>query len=226
EPALAGCEACVADNGALLPEPIAVADLRARSDAFLRGARSVIVPSQDTATRMRRHFRGVKLRVVPHEADAALPPPPPPRAQDGRCRVCIVGAIGVHKGYDVLLGCARDAAARRLPLEFVLVGSSIDDARLIATERVFVTGRFTPEEVLPLIRAQRASIGLVPSVWPETWCLALTELWQAGLQAAAFDLGAPAERIRHTGFGLVLPYGLPPAGINNALLATCGLARP
>ena len=36
--------------------------------------------------------------------------------------------------------CARDAAERRLPLEFVVVGHTIDDRRLLATGRVFVTG--------------------------------------------------------------------------------------
>ena len=43
------------------------------------------------------------------------------------CRVCVIGAIGIHKGYQVLLDCARDAAERRLPLEFVVVGHTIDD---------------------------------------------------------------------------------------------------
>jgi len=226
EPALAGCEACVADHGALMREPIAVPALRARSEAFLRAARAVIVPSQDVAARMRRHFRGVRMRVVPHGEDAAIARPAAPAPRDGRCRVCVVGAVGVHKGYDVLLACARDAAARRLPLDFVLVGTSIDDQRLMATGRVFVTGGFTPGEAVPLIRAQRASIGFVPSIWPETWCLALTELWEAGLQAAAFDLGTPAERIRRTGFGTLLPLSLPPSAINAALLGACGLARP
>ena len=125
--------------------------------------------------------------------------PPPPAARDGRCRVCLIGAIGIHKGYDILLACARDAAERRLRLEFVVVGHTIDDARLLATGRVFVTGRFAPDEAVALVRQQHASLGLLPSVWPETWSFALTELWRGGLRVAAFDFGAPAERIRQTG---------------------------
>ena len=148
---------------------------------------------------------------------------PPPSARDGRCRVVVLGAIGLHKGYDVLLACARDAAERRLPLEFVVVGHTIDDARLLATGRVFVTGRYEAEEAVALIRAQRGSLALLPSIWPETWSLGLTELWRAGLRVAAFDFGAPAERIRRTGRGLVLPVGLQPHAINNALVAASGL---
>jgi hypothetical protein len=59
----------------------------------------------------------------------------------------------------------------------------------------------------------------LPSIWPETWCFALSEAWQAGLFTIAFDLGAQAARIRATGRGAVLPLGLPAARINDALLS-------
>jgi glycosyltransferase involved in cell wall biosynthesis len=141
------------------------------------------------------------------------------------CRVCVIGAIGIHKGYQVVLDCARDAAERRLPLEFVVVGHTIDDRRLMATGRVFITGSFAPEEAVPLIKAQQATLALLPSISPETWCFGLTDAWRAGLQVAAFDIGAQAERIRRTGRGFLLPLGLPPHAINNALVAAAGLSR-
>jgi glycosyltransferase involved in cell wall biosynthesis len=123
-----------------------------------------------------------------------------------------------------VLDCARDAAERGLPLEFVVVGHTIDDRRLMATERVFVTGEFAPEEAIPLIRAQRATLALLPSIFPETWCLSLGEAWRAGLRVAAFDIGAQAERIRHTGRGFLIPLGLSPPAINNTLIAASGLS--
>jgi glycosyltransferase involved in cell wall biosynthesis len=76
-----------------------------------------------------------------------------------------------------------------------------------------------------LIKAQQATIALLPSIFPETWCLSLAEAWQAGLAVAAFDVGAQAERIRGTGRGFLLPLGLPAGSVNNALLAACGLSR-
>jgi len=223
EPAVAGCEACVADAGRVIDEAIGVQALRDRSAAFLGAARRVVAPSADAAARMRRHFPALRPVTVPLEDDGAVADPPPPRARSGLCRVCTLGAIVVHKGYDVLLACARDAVERSLPLEFVVVGHTIDDARLLATGRVFVTGRFAAEEAVTLIRAQDASVALLPSVWPETWSFGLTELWRAGLSVAAFDFGAPAERIRRTGRGFLLPLGLSPRGINHALIAAVGL---
>jgi GT2 family glycosyltransferase/glycosyltransferase involved in cell wall biosynthesis len=223
EPAVVRCEACVADAGRVIDEVIGVQALRDRSAAFLAAARRVVAPSADAAARMRRHFPSLRPEIVPLEDDSEVADPPRPQARSGLCRVCILGAIGVHKGYDVVLACARDAAERGLPMEFVVVGHTIDDARLLATGRVFVTGRFTPDEAVKLVRAQVASVALLPSVWPETWNFGLTELWRAGLSVAAFDFGAPAERIRRTGRGFVLPLGLSSRGINNALVAAVGL---
>jgi GT2 family glycosyltransferase/glycosyltransferase involved in cell wall biosynthesis len=216
EPDLRDCEACVADNGNLLKDPIGVAALRDRSAGFLAKAQRIVVPAEDVGIRMRRHFSRLSPVIIPHEDDVAPVPRTVPR---GRPKICVVGAIGVHKGYDVLLACARDAERRDLGLEFVVVGHTIDDARLMATGRVFVTGEFEPGEAVELIAAQRASLGFVPSICPETWCLGLGDLWRAGLRAAAFDIGAPAERIRRTQGGIVLPLGLSANAINNRLVA-------
>jgi GT2 family glycosyltransferase/glycosyltransferase involved in cell wall biosynthesis len=225
EPDVVRCEACVADAGNLIEEDITVADLRKRSARLLATARRVVVPSEDTAARICRYFPAIRPTVAPHEDDAAIAAPGQPTTSEARCRVCVVGAIGIHKGYQVVLDCARDAAERRLPLEFVVVGHTIDDRRLLATGRVFVTGGFVPEEAVQLIRAQSATLALLPSIFPETWCFSLAEAWRAGLQVAAFDIGAPAERIRRTGRGFLLPLGLKPDAINNALVAAAGLSR-
>lgn len=225
EPDLLDCEACVADLGHFLKEDTTVAALRVRSGAFLAAARHVVTPSDDAGARMRRHFPDLSPTTVPHEDDTAIMPVGTPAPATGRLRVCIVGGIGVHKGYDVLLACARDAVRRNLPLEFVVVGATIDDERLLETGRIFVTGEYQPDEAVGLIIAQRARLGFVPSIWPETWCLSLGDIWRAGLPAAAFDIGAPAERIRRTGRGFLLPLGLSTSAINNALAAAAGTTR-
>ena len=56
EPDVVRCEACVADAGSLIEEDITVANLRKRSARLFAGARRVVVPSEDTAARIRRHF--------------------------------------------------------------------------------------------------------------------------------------------------------------------------
>ena len=221
EPDAAGCEACIADLGSSLHEDIAVPALLARSAADMASARRIVAPSADAAARIRRHFPDARPVVQAWEDDRLLPnltpAPPGPRR-----RVCVVGAIGVEKGYEILLACARDARVRALPLEFVVVGFTIDDTRLMDAGPVFVTGEYADADAAALIRAQRAHLAFIPSVWPETWCFALSRAWQGGLAAAAFDLGAQAERIRATGRGWLLPLGLPARAVNDALLTLQG----
>lgn len=223
EPALAVCAACVADAGSELEEEITPAALVSRSHSELRGARRVVAPSADVAIRARRHFPELPVSVVPWEDDASVGPPL--RRRFGRPRtVAVIGAIGTPKGYEVLLAIARDAARRELAIRFVLIGYSRDDCRLLDTGRVFVTGAYAEQELPGLIAREGTDFAFLPSVWPETWCFTLSEAWRAGLDVAAFDLGTQAARIRATGRGWLLPLGLSPGAINNALLALNPLA--
>jgi GT2 family glycosyltransferase/glycosyltransferase involved in cell wall biosynthesis len=220
EPDRAGCEACIAEAGRQDEDDTPLPALLDRSARLLHGAASIVAPSQDAARRIRRHFPGVLPVVMPHEDDAVLQHPAPASRTTSRSRIVTVGAIGIEKGFQILLACARDAAHRGLDLEFVVVGHTINDALLLATDRVFVTGEFSGEETQDLIRRQCGSLGLLPSIWPETWCFALSDMWRAGLLVAAFDIGAPAERIRAAPQrGMLLPLGLPIQDINNTLLA-------
>ena len=134
------CEACVTDAGTMNEEDIAPQALRERSLAELLGASRVVAPSQDTARRLNRHFPLIQSEIVAWEDDAAMPSlEPRPIVSGDLRRVCVVGAIGMAKGYEVLLACARDAAMRNLNLEFCLVGYSCDDDRLMNTGRVHIT---------------------------------------------------------------------------------------
>jgi glycosyltransferase involved in cell wall biosynthesis len=223
EPDAAQCAACVADLGSRLRETIAVDGLRRRMAEDFAAARRVILPSADVEKRLRRYAPALRGVVTPWEDDAARPNPAGRRrggaADRARRRVAIIGAIGTEKGYDVILDCARDAARRDLPLDFVVIGYTHDDLRLIDTGRAQITYRFAPERATEEIAAQEADIAFIPSIWPETWCFALSDAWAAGLKAAVFDIGTQAERVRATGRGWVLPLALPAASINNSLIA-------
>jgi GT2 family glycosyltransferase/glycosyltransferase involved in cell wall biosynthesis len=213
------CDACVMDMGRRTGGDLSVVDMRADSARFLAGAVRVVVSCDDVAGRVARHFPGVHPVIIPWENDASLtlaagkPPLPGPP-----WRVLIVGAIGSDKGYESLLGCVRDAAQRDLPLSFIVAGYTMDDTRLMDSGPVFVTGAFEEDEAVSLALAQRAHLGFLPSIWPETWCYALSTLWCAGLDVAAFAFGAPALRISRSGRGVLLPVGLAPGRINDALI--------
>ena len=216
------CEECIADLGSRYEDNVTVDGLRAHSSRLLAEAERVSVACEDVAARIRRQFPGIQPEIVPWEdeaPDGITPLPRPTRAAGSDVHVVVVGAIGVEKGYDVLLFCARDAARRELPLRFTVVGHTIDDDRLITTGRVFVTGYFEETEGLVLVQDQQATIGFVPSVCPETWCYALSLLWRAGLPVMAFGLGAQGYRIERSGAGWLVPVGISVSKINDALVS-------
>jgi glycosyltransferase involved in cell wall biosynthesis len=54
-------------------------------------------------------------------------------------------------------------------------------------------------------------VGVIPSIFAETFCLVLSELWYAGLPVAAAAIGALPERIQNNVNGRLFPPGDSPA---------------
>jgi GT2 family glycosyltransferase len=224
EPSLAVCARCVRHNGSALTEAIAPKDLRRRSARWLGAARAVIAPCTDVASRITRHFPGLEPRIEPWQEEPARNVAPPPRSDV--TRIAIIGAIGEQKGYGVLLACAREAAAHNRPLEFVVIGHTEADEALIATGKVFITGRYDEPELAGLLRRERPHLVFFPSVTPETWCYTLTEAMSAGVPIVAFDLGAIAERLRNAGTGILIPLSADPVRLNQRLMSAAADSRP
>lgn len=215
EPPVAQCERCLESfEHRNLFAPAGVAALRHQSAALLSRAKLVRAPSADIARRFRRHMPESAITIRPWEMTKASPA----RATRifDHAHVCVVGAINDHKGFGVLLDCARDAAIQRLPIRFTVVGHTIDDAALIGAG-AFITGPYLDAERGGLIARQQATIGFLPSIWPEPWCYSLTGLLDAGLPTLCFDVGAQADRVRAVG-GSVLPLGTPVHEINRQIL--------
>ena len=136
-----------------------------------------------------------------------------------RVRVAVIGAISFQKGYRVLQECAQDAAARDLPLDFIVIGYTRDDTALLEGGRVFVTGPYEEEEIGPLLLREQCHVALFPSLTPETWCYSLTHGLRCGLPIIAFDIGAIAERLRDTtAKHALLPLTATAADINTAII--------
>lgn len=211
EPEPAVCQTCVDRWGGFLGEDLTVLELLERSRRELGQARTLMAPTQDTARRIRRHFPGLGIMVIPLQNDAALLETLSSGSalrNGAPLRICIVGGISEWKGYDVLKAMALEIQFHGLPVELVLVGHTRDDETLIEAG-VRVTGEYQEADALSLIREQNAHVGLIPSIAPETWCYVLGLLWQSGLEAVCFDLGAQGERVRKAGAGAVIPLGMP-----------------
>lgn len=65
-------------------------------------------------------------------------------------------------------------------------------------------GRYTPGDLDAL---GLADVSLHLSIWPETFCIALSEAWQAGLVPIVTDIGALGERVADGVNGFKVPVG-------------------
>ncbi|MGA2539707.1 MAG: glycosyltransferase, partial [Terracidiphilus sp.] len=223
EPALAECEACIRNHGSEMEESLTVALLRERSAKLLLDARRVIVPSSDARERFARYFPEREFETTPWELMPNLAFEPRPSSAY-RARVAVIGGIGIPKGYKVLLDCARDAAARNLDLQFIVIGYTVDDQALLDTGRVFVTGPYRDEEVGMLLDRERCNVAFIPSISPETWCYSLTHAITRNLPIIAFNLGAQAERLGSYSSAELLSLSCSAQQVNSAL--TGAINRP
>lgn len=192
---------------------------RAEFAQFLSRA-TTLAPSRDTAARISSFFPGARVVVRPHESR------PVSRVIASTCRrgetrrIAALGAIGPHKGSNLLLAAALDAKRRSLPIEFKVIGYT-DLPDEMAAADVVETGPYLDDKgALRLVANYQPHAVLLPSIWPETYCYTLSLAFELGIPPIALDLGAPAERIRAAGFGHVLDLALAfdPARLNNELM--------
>lgn len=172
---------------------------------FLGGASRVIVPSADMAARFRGHLPSKQISIwKPEVDDLPRPERKPLLAADEPLRVLSIGALNVPKGANVLAMLASRAAAEAAPVAFTLIGIAAGLERL-QKSGVRTTGFYRPEDLGRLIEAADPHVVFFPSIWPETWSFVLTAALRRGLPVVAFDIGAPAERLRELGRGHLLP---------------------
>lgn len=218
EPSVSACEDCIRMHGSGLEDSLTVEGLRARSDRILSAASRVIAPSQDTRVRLARYFPNIEVDVVPWERRIQRIQRTSVPTANGCTRVAIIGAIGIQKGHQVLLDCARDAERRNLDIEFVVIGYTHDDEALMATGKAFVTGPYDEGEVDSLLGREQCNVAFFPSVWPETWCYSLTHAVSWGLPVLSYDHGALAERLRTYSAAELVPLSASAGRLNDTLI--------
>jgi len=223
-PRLSECERCTKELGNEIQEEIGAEQLRQRSRSWLQAARKVFAPSQDARDRLASYFPNVTIHVSDLETSSVLaakePILPGARSAADVVRVGVIGAINKPKGYEILLECARDAAARNLPLEFIVIGYTHNDRLLSETRRCFVTGPYEEGELHGLLTRENCDLAFLPAVWPETWSYVLTEVMHFGLPVVAFDIGAIRDRLRAARWpGALLPLQLEQPKVNDAILS-------
>jgi glycosyltransferase involved in cell wall biosynthesis len=140
-----------------------------------------------------------RVTLVPHKSDFA--PPRLPRIDASKPMVIgIVGEISPQKGALVVTRMLEILDAEGSDARMVVVGAL--DA-VCGSPRLKVTGPYQRAQLVDLIEENGINMFLFPSVWPETFSYVVAELMALRVPIVAFDLGAPAERLRGYALGRV-----------------------
>jgi GT2 family glycosyltransferase len=222
------CNRCIEingfDEGVDLVEKYAefggsVPNWRHNYQQLLQGAEHIFAPSRSTAAIYNKHFNLKNVLIKQHpEQSFTIPVQTKILTENTQISVAVIGAIGQHKGYNLLLACAKNALKQGLPLKFVVIGFTSNDKAFDSLHNVTITGAYNSLALDDLITKHQCSLALFLSVWPETFCYTLTEAWRNGLYPVAFDMGAIAERINTIGYGELIPYSADPLTINQTLM--------
>jgi len=168
---------------------------------------------------------GRDFRVIPHGRDfGAFRPGAHPAPGSGPLRVLLPGHITAAKGRDLLAAMVALDHGRRV--EFHVLGTA---EGLAPAPGLHLHGPYARDEFAARAEAVAPHLGAVLSIWPETWCHTLTELWAIGLPVLALDLGAVGERIRAHGGGWLMPADTTPEALLERIAAMArdapGLSR-
>ena len=83
------------------------------------------------------------------------------------------------------------------------------DSRTRLKPLVKAHGPYERGEFAAKVRGIRPHAGVVLSIWPETYCHTLTEMWACGLPVIGYDIGAVGDRIAASGAGWLVRGEMP-----------------
>lgn len=140
--------------------------------------------------------------VIPHGRDfpcfSRIRTRPKPKEP---IRILVPGHINAVKGLEIIRALTEYDKAGKL--EFHILGQLIGDP---PEKGIVPLGVYDRDEFAEKASAVRPHLGIMFSVWDETYCHTLTELWSVGLPVAVLDFPNVADRVRRSGAGWVLDH--------------------
>ena len=141
-------------------------------------------------------FRVIEPGIVPFR--------PLPRVASQRgLRFGYIGRLIRQKGWMPLVDAFEEVRKKHPEAELRLYGGRVPPGD--PPSGVTFLGDYRPAD-LPRIFSE-FDVGVIPSIFPETFSIVLSEMWQAGIPAAVADIGALGERVIDDENGRKFPAG-------------------
>jgi glycosyltransferase involved in cell wall biosynthesis len=197
-PEISTCSSCLKRHEAsyvALSPPSDIGPWRALWGRCLHAADEVRCFSESTRQHLLRAYPTLareRLTVVPHKPDYA--PARLPRTRPGEPLVVgVMGEISLQKGALIVKEILQMIERSNASVRVVVLGTLHAP---IKSGRLEVTGAYDRADLVDLVESHGINMFLFPSIWPETFSYVVAEIIALGMPIVAFDLGAPAERLR------------------------------
>ncbi|GBQ22975.1 glycosyltransferase [Acetobacter estunensis NRIC 0472] len=166
------------------------------------------------------HKESLTLGIPSPETTAPVLPKPYEPLEGRRLSVAIIGNFLRTKGADAVLGVIEMANPDLF--EFHIFGYVHPEYEGILNNlhrsNVHVYGRYSAGDIDAL---KVADVALNLSIWPETYCISLSEAWQNGLIPIVTDVGALGDRVIDGVNGFKVPIGAPADVLQRLELIRC-----
>lgn len=218
-PGIAVCDLCLPVNHnvpAHTPENITA--WRKQWEEFLQKAAAIYVPDKSVQDLLEQVYPNLhaKAQVVPHAPLAQWAPLPPPKHITPPV-IGVIGHITNHKGATIVQELVTMLESHCSDARVVVIGE-LDLP--VTSSKLTVTKAYRHADLPEIIAAHGITVGLVPSLWPETFSYTALEVTQLGLPLVCFNLGAQAQRAK------VYPHGFIAKTMDaNGCLQACLLAH-
>jgi hypothetical protein len=166
----------------------------------------IVCFSQSSKTILQRAYPQLldeKIEVTPHSVDWVRPVEP--RKNSKQLNIAVIGHLEVQKGAQIVSMLATYVDYHNLNILIHVFGEIFEPNESFGfLKKVVKHGRFTRTDLPKLMEENEIDLVLIPSICPETFSFTTQEAMNMQLPLAVFDLGAPAERVRHYDKGIIL----------------------
>jgi hypothetical protein len=125
----------------------------------------------------------------------------------GKLRIAILGNFTQNKGGGQLVHALNQLRADNVDFTiFGRVAKPYDEIlAALKIPNLHIYGAYAPGSLPSIMLGYSMSMHF--SIWPETYCISLSEAWHAGLVPIVSDIGALGERVTDGVNGFKLPVG-------------------
>jgi len=178
---------------------------RDRFSNLLEHCSKIVCFSQNSKTLLQRAFPNLsedKFVITPHHVDWVRPIKSNKTSEV--INIAVLGNMTIHKGANIVASLATYLDYHDLNIMIHIFGEIIEPFESFDMIKTVVKHNKYEKTDLPiLMEKNEIDLVFIPSIWPETFSYTTEESMKMQIPVAVFDLGAPAERVKHYDKGII-----------------------